>query len=89
MPIYVNSEYDIEKAFRAVEDELIHSMIRNLKGHRAEETKEGFNWSAWQTEQLNRGKPFGLCFSKPVRALLWQFRSVSDEISMLDTKTLL
>ena len=52
MPIYVNSEYDIEKAFRAVEDELIHSMIRNLKGHRAEETKEGFNWSAWQTEQL-------------------------------------
>lgn len=52
MPKYVNSEYDIEKAFRAIEDELIHSMIRNFKQHRAEETKEGYNWSAWQIEQL-------------------------------------
>ena len=31
MPKYVNGEYDIEKAFRAIEDELIHSMIRNFK----------------------------------------------------------
>lgn len=52
MPKYVNGEYDIEKAFRAIEDELIHSMIRNFKQHRAEETKGGFNWSAWQIEQL-------------------------------------
>lgn len=52
MPKYVNGEYDIEKAFRAIEDELIHSMIRNFKQHRAEETKEGYNWSAWQIEQL-------------------------------------
>lgn len=52
MPRYVNGEYDIEKAFRAIEDELIHSMIRNFKQHRAEETKEGYNWSAWQIEQL-------------------------------------
>jgi hypothetical protein len=52
LPKYVNGEYDIEKAFRAIEDELIHSMIRNFKQHRAEETKEGYNWSAWQIEQL-------------------------------------
>lgn len=52
MPKYVNGEYDIEKAFRAIEDELIHSMIRNFKQHRAEETKEGYNWFAWQIEQL-------------------------------------
>lgn len=52
MPKYVNGEYDIEKAFRAIEDELIHSMIHNFKQHRAEETKEGYNWSAWQIEQL-------------------------------------
>jgi len=52
LPRYVNGEYDIEKAFRAIEDELIHSMIRNFKQHRAEETKEGYNWSAWQIEQL-------------------------------------
>ena len=48
----LNTEYDIEKAFRAIEDELIASMIRNLDHHRAEETKEGFNWTQWQVEQL-------------------------------------
>ena len=48
----LNTEYDIEKAFRAIEDELIASMIRNLEHHRAEETKEGFNWTQWQVEQI-------------------------------------
>ena len=48
----LNTDYDIEKAFRAIEDELIASMIRNLDHHRAEETKEGFNWTQWQVEQL-------------------------------------
>lgn len=46
-------DYDIESAFKAIEDELLSSMIRNLKHHRAEETKEGFEWTSWQTEQLN------------------------------------
>lgn len=46
-------DYDIEDAFRAIENELIDSMIRNLKHHRAEETDEGFEWTSWQTEQLN------------------------------------
>lgn len=46
-------DYDIEGAFRAIENELLDSMIRNLKHHRAEETKEGFEWTSWQTEQLN------------------------------------
>lgn len=48
----LNTDYDIEKAFRAIEDELISSMIRNLDGHRAEETELGYNWSQWQVEQL-------------------------------------
>ena len=48
----LNTEYDIEKAFRAIEDELIASMMRNLASHRAEETDMGFNWSQWQVEQL-------------------------------------
>lgn len=46
-------DYDIEDAFRAIENELLDSMIRNLKHHRAEETDEGFEWTSWQTEQLN------------------------------------
>lgn len=46
------TEYDITAAFKAIEDELIASMIRNMKRHRAEEEKEGIEWSMWQTEQL-------------------------------------
>lgn len=45
-------EYDIRKAFDAIERELIASMIRNLKHHRAEETKQGFKWEMWQVKQL-------------------------------------
>lgn len=52
MPRYHNEDYDIEKAFRAIEDELIASMMRNINNHRAEETKEGFNWEQWQVKQL-------------------------------------
>lgn len=48
----LNTDYDIEKAFKAIEDELIDSMMRNLASHRAEETDMGFNWSQWQVEQL-------------------------------------
>ena len=47
-----HNEYDIGAAFKAIEDELIASMIRNMDRHRAEETKEGIEWSMWQAEQL-------------------------------------
>lgn len=46
------NEYDIGGAFKAIEDELIASMIRNMDHHRAEETKEGIEWTQWQVEQL-------------------------------------
>jgi hypothetical protein len=45
-------EYDIGKAFGRIEEELIKSMIRNLDHHKAEEDKEGIQWSQWQVEQL-------------------------------------
>ena len=46
------ADYDIAAAFEAIENELIDSMIRNFKLHRAEENKEGYLWSQWQAEQL-------------------------------------
>ena len=46
------ADYDISKAFETIENELIDSMMRNFKHHRAEEEKEGYNWSQWQSEQL-------------------------------------
>lgn len=46
-------DYDIGKAFAAIEEELISSMMRNFSRHRAEETAEGFQWSQWQAEMLD------------------------------------
>ena len=46
------TEYDISRAFKKIENELMDSMMRNLKRHKAEELKEGFNWEQWQALQL-------------------------------------
>ena len=46
------NEYDIGAAFEAIEQDLIASMIRNMDRHRAEELKEGYDWTMWQAEQL-------------------------------------
>ena len=48
----IDTEYDIGKAFAAIEDELIASMIRNMRRHKVEEAKEDKQWSMWQAEQL-------------------------------------
>ncbi len=48
----INTEYDIGKAFEAIEDELIASMIRNMERHKLEEINEDKQWTMWQTEQL-------------------------------------
>lgn len=44
--------YDLSEAFEAIEDELIGSMVRNLKRHQAEESRLGFEWEQWQALQL-------------------------------------
>lgn len=46
------SEYDISRAFKKIENELIDSMMRNLERHKAEESKLGFEWEQWQALQL-------------------------------------
>lgn len=66
------NEYDISQAFEKIEKELIDSMMRNFSRHRAEELKEGYNWSQWQAEQLksleqyrkNNSKKFNKQFSE-------------------------
>lgn len=45
-------EYDINKAFQAIEEELITSMLRNMRRHKVEEIKEDKQWAMWQAEQL-------------------------------------
>ena len=44
--------YNLSEAFEAIENELISSMMRNLKKHQAEETAQGFEWEQWQALQL-------------------------------------
>lgn len=46
------TDYDIGAAIERIENELIDSMMRNLKLHLAEEEKMGFDWMMWQVEQL-------------------------------------
>lgn len=46
------SDYDVGAAFEAIEDELISSMIRNMKRHHIEEISENKQWTMWQAMQL-------------------------------------
>ena len=47
-----NLDYDIGAAFEAVENELMASMVRNMKRHKVEEVDEDKQWAMWQTEML-------------------------------------
>lgn len=46
------NEYDISRAFQRIENDLMDSMVRNLKRHRAEEDELGIKWEQWQALQL-------------------------------------
>lgn len=48
----LNLDYDIGEAFKAIEEELIASMMRNMKRHFQEEDELDMDWTAWQAEQL-------------------------------------
>lgn len=90
MPKRSNNDYDIGKAFAAIEDELIASMIRNMKRHKVEEVKENKQWSMWQAEQLkslekyrkNNQKKFGKQFSVLNGQIEGLIRAARDEGEM-------
>lgn len=73
-------EYDLAEAFRSIENELIASMIRNLDRHRAEETKEGYNWSMWQVKQLKALEKYKRDNQKKYQK---QFRNLNTQIEDL------
>ena len=49
---------DIAKIFEEIELRLISSLKRNLKRHKAEEQRYGFEWSVWQAEKLKNMENF-------------------------------
>ena len=75
-----NNEYDLAKAFQRIENELMASMIRNMDRHRAEETKEGYNWSMWQTEQMKALERYK---QKNQKKYQKQFKSINAQIEQL------
>lgn len=91
------ADYNIYKAFEKIEDELVASMMRNIRHHRAEETKEGYNWSQWQVEQINaleeyrnrNAKKFGKEFSKINKQISGLIREVRAEGGMAQEEKIL
>lgn len=78
------TEYDLIHAFEKIENDLIDSMIRNFKHHRAEETKEGYNWTQWQVEQL---KAFEVYKTKNKEIFDPQFSTINDRIAEMLRQT--
>ena len=78
------TEYDITAAFKAIEDELIASMIRNMDRHRAEETAEGYEWSMWQAEQLKALEKYKRDNQKKYKK---EFQKINREIDLLIRKS--
>ncbi|WP_283683326.1 phage minor capsid protein [Parablautia sp. Marseille-Q6255] len=74
------TEYDITAAFKAIENELIASMIRNMDRHRAEEIAEGYEWSMWQAEQLKALEKYKRDNQKKYKK---QFQKINGEIDLL------
>lgn len=58
------ADYDVSKAYKRIENELIDSMIRNFKRHRVDEMKEGFTWEQWQVLQLRELEKYRLANPK-------------------------
>lgn len=73
-------DYDIGKAFQEIEKELIASMIRNLKHHRAMETEEGFEWSQWQVVQLKALEEYR---KQNQQRFMPKFQEINDSIDGL------
>lgn len=85
-------DYDVSKAFERIENELLDSMVRNLRRHKAEESEIGFEWTQWQAVQLEElqrykqeaAKKYGLEFksmNKRIRETIAEaaIRGASDE----------
>ena len=73
-------DYDIGKAFAAIEDELIASMIRNMRRHKVEEVKEDKQWSMWQAEQLKSLERYKKANQKKYGK---QFKDINSQIDEL------
>lgn len=54
----MQNDYDIEKIFEQIENDLISSMRRTLWSHKEDEKTKGFNWPQWQALKLKQLEDF-------------------------------
>lgn len=89
--------YDIEEAFKVIEEELLKNLKNKLENHILDEIDAGEAWQAWQTEQMKAlqqyrfvdNKHFKQRYSKlnnQIRTLLketWQISRLNEENAIL------
>ena len=76
----INTSYDIGAAFEAIENELMTSMIRNMRRHKLEEITEDKQWAMWQAMQLHSLEKYKKANQKKYGK---QFRDINSQIEML------
>lgn len=54
----MQNDYDIEKIFEQIENDLISSMKRTFWSHKEDEKTKGFNWPQWQALKLKQLEDF-------------------------------
>ncbi len=54
----MQEDYNIEKIFEQIENDLISSMKRTLWSHKEDEKTKGFNWPQWQALKLKQIEDF-------------------------------
>jgi hypothetical protein len=69
--------YDVSRAFERIENELLESMTRNLKKHKAEETELGIEWTQWQAIQLEELQRFK---QEAAKKYVLEFKSMNKKI---------
>ncbi len=72
--------YDITEAIADIEDELIASIIRNMKRHHLEEITEKKQWTMWQAMQLEALERYKKENQKKFRK---QFKDINSKIDAL------
>lgn len=70
-------DYDIVAVFQKIEEELINSMLGNIKRHTDWEKKESFEWSMWQAEQLMALEKYRSANMKKFKGY---FSTINDQI---------
>lgn len=78
------NEYDISRAFKRIENELIDSMMRNMKRHQVEEADLGIEWEQWQAIQLAELEEYR---KKHAKLFTGDFKSINDSIDELFRNT--